>query len=266
MRHAVLLTLLLLAGCANPYSKFYRPNANPYLAKAAIPSSAPLTIYSTNDFQRDVDALMRKGYTVIGRSAFNAASNSVSERQLRAQAADVHAEIVLVSSRFTHTITGAIPLVTPTTSTSYTSGTATANGPGGTVTAYGNATTTTYGTQTTMMPYTIARSDFEAVYFAKARQRTGMLMAPLDDATRKRIGTNAGVLVRLLVDGSPAFDADILPGDILLSMADNRVVSVEQYTQLLDRYEGQTVTFHFDRDGQGIDKTFRVNSYQDPLK
>src|SRR5258706_15588138 len=79
----------------------------------------------------------------------------------------------------------------------------------GPVTAYGNADTTPYGTQTTMMPYAVARSDFGAVFFVKTRTRAGIITAPLDDATHKRLGTNSGVLVRFVVDGSPAFVADI---------------------------------------------------------
>jgi len=217
-----------------------------------VVSSAPLTIYTTSDFQKDTDALIRKGYVPIGNSSFNAGSTAVSERQLRSQAADVHAEVVLISSHYTHTVTGAMPLVLPQTSTSYTTGT------------YGSATTTTYGTQTTMMPYSVARSDYGAVYFVKTRQRAGIIAAPLDDAAHKRLGTNSGVLVRLVVDGTPAFNADVFPGDVLLSVNTERVQSVDQYTQLLNQFEGQTAAFHFNRDGHEIEKTFRIASYQDP--
>ncbi|HEY3658420.1 MAG TPA: PDZ domain-containing protein [Steroidobacteraceae bacterium] len=161
-------------------------------------------------------------------------------------------------------MTGAVPLVLPNTSTSYSTGSARlwARGP---VTAYGNATTTTYGTQTTMMPYAVARSDFGAVFFVKTRTRAGIITAPLDDATHKRLGTNSGVLVRFVVDGSPAFVADIFPGDILLAVNADRVQSPEQYAQLLNQYEGQTATFHLNRDGQALEKTFRIASYQDLL-
>jgi len=63
-----------------------------------------------------------------------------------------------------------------------------------------------------MISYAVQRSDFGAVFFVKTRQRAGMIVIPIDDATRKRIGTNSGVLVRIVVDGSPAFIADIFPG------------------------------------------------------
>jgi S1-C subfamily serine protease len=116
-----------------------------------------------------------------------------------------------------------------------------------------------------MMPYSVQRSDFGAVYFVKVRQRVGIIATPIDETTRKRIGTNSGVFVRLVVEGSPAFGADIFPGDILLSINSDRVQSTEQYLQLLNQYEGQTATLHLNRDGHVIDKPIRIGSYQDPM-
>lgn len=175
------------------------------------------------------------------------------------------AKVVLISSRYTNTVTGAVPLVLPNTTTSYTTGSATAYGSSGMVNAYGNSTTTTYGTQTTMLPYSNNRADFSAIFFVKSSSRAGVIVVPIDDATRKRIGTNSGLLVRVVIDGSTAFNADIFPGDILLTVANEKVLSQEQYTQLLNKYEGQSVTFYLDREGQPIEKIFRISSYKDPL-
>src|SRR6266436_5457950 len=125
MRHLVILGLVFLAGCANPYAQFYHSTADPnMLARSMIVSSAPLVIYTTSDFPKDVDGLIRKGFVPIGNSSFNAGSAAVSERQLRSQAAEVHAQVVLISSHYTHTVTGAIPLVLPNNSTSYSTGSA----------------------------------------------------------------------------------------------------------------------------------------------
>jgi C-terminal processing protease CtpA/Prc len=79
------------------------------------------------------------------------------------------------------------------------------------------------------------------------------------------LGTTAGTLARLIVDGSPAFKADIFPGDIVLAMGSEKVQSTDQYMQLPNKYEGQSVTFHLDRDGQAVEKAFRILSYKDPL-
>jgi hypothetical protein len=60
-----------------------------------VAGSGPLKIFTTNDFRKDTDALLRKGCIPIGNSSFNAASNRVSESDLRDQAEKVGAQVVL---------------------------------------------------------------------------------------------------------------------------------------------------------------------------
>jgi hypothetical protein len=258
MKRLILFAAVLLSGCANYFSEYYRGMPNGRLRPEYIASTEPLKIYSTNDFSRDVKDLLQRGYVVIGQSAFNAGRNKVSEGQLREQAEKVGAQVVLCSSQYTHTVSGAVPLTLPKTTTSYSTGTATAFGPGGPVTAYGSGTTTTYGTQTTYMPYSIDRADFQAVYLARAKTRIGFYAEPLDDGTRRRLGRNAGVRVGVVVEGTPAFDADILPGDVLLSFGGGTVQSVEHYQELLRGFQGNSVELVLDRDGRSITKTVAV--------
>jgi len=264
-RYITLLTLFALAACANPYSQFYHgiPDArvNPYYE--ALPGD--VQIYTTNDFDRDVHIWMRKGYFVVGNSSFNGTSSAGSEGQIRAQAKKVGAQVVLISSKYTHTVTGAMPLTLPNNSTSYSTGSATAYGAGGMVNAYGSGTTTTYGTQTVMMPYSIQRADFGAIYFAKTKSRLGLQFsqsAQIDIETRKRLGTNAGIKIFEIVEGSPAFKANVFPGDILLSIGDDEVDSQEEFVKLLDKYEGQSVTIKLYRDGKILKKNLKILSFQ----
>ncbi|MHB8474306.1 MAG: PDZ domain-containing protein [Gammaproteobacteria bacterium] len=257
------LASLLVTSCVNPYAQFY--NGMPDARER--PDYAPgdhgtLAIYSTNNFNRDTLMLMRRGYMPMGQSAFNAASNRVSSSQLEAEAAKVGADVVLVSSRYTGTVTGAIPYQVPQTTTSYSTGTATAYGPGGVVNAYGQGTTTTYGSQTMMMPYAINRSDFAARFFVKVQAHVGIIAQPLDDDTRQRLETNAGVRVLTVMDGSPAFRADILPGDVVLTVNNESVDSVEGYSQLLTKYEGQTVPFRIDRNGKKFNRQIEDIPYK----
>lgn len=166
-RLTAVLAVLLISGCANPYSQFYKGMLDARVRPGYIAPTEELKIYSTNDFQRDAKALTRRGYVAIGESSFNAGTGSVSEAQPREHPQKVGAHLVLVASKFTHSVSGAMPLTLPNTTTSYTTGSATAYGRGGPVTAYGSGTTTTYGTQTTYIPYTVDRADFNAVFFAK---------------------------------------------------------------------------------------------------
>jgi S1-C subfamily serine protease len=183
---------------------------------------------------------------------------SVKESQLRQQAATIGAQIVLVASRYTNTISGAVPLVMPTTSTTTSNGVATISGSGGTATVAGSISSTTQSSRTMMMPYSIARGDFTALYFVRVRTRLGLSVVPLDDSARLRLQTNSGVAVQVVVEGSPAFDADILPGDILLQIGSDRVRSVEHFSELIDRYEGRTVDLVLDRHGRDVRKSVRI--------
>jgi membrane-associated protease RseP (regulator of RpoE activity) len=177
---------------------------------------------------------------------------------VREQAAAVGAHVVLVASRYSHTISGATPLTIPSRTTSVSTGTATAFGRGGAATAMGSGMTTTYGSQTVMMPYTVQRSDFAVLFFAKSRSRVGIIAVPIDDATRRRLETNYGLRVEVVTENSSAFQANVLPGDVLLSVAGEPVSSWQNFVAILDRREGSTVAFEFDRDGRRISKEIEI--------
>jgi hypothetical protein len=260
-KFTLLMVVLALSACANPYSKFYKGLDTAQALPGYVQSNEPLHVFASSDFKKDVATLATKGYLVVGYSAFTAPSNQNSDGPMREQAAKLGAHAVLVSSKYSHTVSGAVPITTPTTATSYTTGTATAYGRGGVVNAYGNSTTT-YGTQTNMIPYSIERSEFGAVFLAKTKGRLGVLVAALDDATRKRLETNQGVIVQGVVEGTPAFAADIIPGDVLLKIGADAVQSPEHFTKsLLDKYQGQAVNILLDRNGKTVEKTVTLNKY-----
>ena len=118
------------------------------------------------------------------------------------------------------------------------------------MTAFGNATTTTYGASTSYVPYTVERSAFNAAYFVKVRLRLGVLPKPMDTATRKLIDSNAGIIVAAVANGSPAFDAAIFDGDVIVSIDGRHPESAERFNAALDGLEGRTVEVLLYRDGK----------------
>jgi tetratricopeptide (TPR) repeat protein len=257
-RMMLVFCVVALASCANPYAQFYKGTPDARLLPAYDSSQSGLQIYRSANLDQDRIALMRRSFIPIGDASFNAAESQVTEHHLREQAQKIGAHAVLVSSKYSHTLSGAVPLTVPNATTTYSTGTATAFGAGGAVTAYGSGTTTSYGSQTVMMPYSIARSDFAAIFFAKFRSRAGLFTEPLDDDTRRRLQTNSGVKVLVVSDGSPAFHADVVPGDVIISLADETVQSPQVFSALLKKYEGQTVTLRIDRDGKTLEKTIAL--------
>ena len=205
-------------------------------------------------------AYLKRGYVVIGHSEFNSGTQQ-SEASALKQGQAVSADLVLVlNPRYTGSVTTAIPITTPTSTTTYTTGSATAYGPGGPVTAYGDATSTTYGSQTTYIPMTVHRSDYGAVYFVKRRFQLGVFVRDLTDGERQELQTNQGVVVRTIVDDTPAFRADILPGDIITAINGVTVSHERGFGQMNAALKGQRITVMLIRRGQQMEKSVQLNN------
>ena len=122
----------------------------------------------------------------------------------------------LASSR-----TAAIPWSTPTTSTTNSSGTATVYSNRGSATGTYSGTSTTYGSQTTFIPFTLNTFDKVAVYFKELPRRgSGISPRELNNEEMSALETRKGFVVRYVRDGSPAYHADILSGDIVTHLND----------------------------------------------
>ena len=259
--------LVLLAGCVSGYQQFYRPveGATPEtIAKlrGGPPSASPVVEHAAppgDNGQAILDSYAKRGYTMIGQSMFNSGRQENEYAAVR-QAQEVGADLVLIfNPRYTGSVTSSVPITTPTTTTSYSTGTATAYGPMGPVTAYGSGTTTTYGSTTNYVPMTVHRSDYGAVYFVKTRIRFGVLARDLTDTERQELQSNKGAVVRVVVDGSPAFDADILPGDVITALDGVSVASGKALLALLPERGGKLVSLSIIRHGQRIEKSVRLN-------
>jgi hypothetical protein len=255
------LAVSFLAGCANGFKQFYTPfpGATPELIAAERVSPPPATPFVERSQPAPADQVLaayaRRGYSPVGSSMFNG-GGQVSEEQAVAQGRDVGADLVLIfNPRYTGTVTSTVPITTPTSSTTYSSGTATAYGPGGPVTAYGTGTATTYGTTTTYVPISVNRSDYGAVYFVKRKQHFGAFWRNLNDSERQQMQTNKGVVITLVVDGAPAYAADILVGDIITQVNGEPVTSQEALNQYLRARRGQAVLVDLVRNGNKLQKT-----------
>lgn len=260
-----LLAILFLGGCASGYKEFYKPASPEFLQRVAAqragtPPAIPLVERAQPaDSQTVLDAYAKRGYVMIGSSLFNSGRPETDDAAIQ-QAKKVGADLVLIlNPKYTGSVTSAVPITTPTTTTSYSSGTATAYGPGGPVTAYGTGSTTTYGTTTNYIPMTVHRSDYGAVFFVKQRFEFGAFTRDLNDTERQELQTNRGAAIRLVVDASPAFNADILVGDIITSINDLPVTNSQHLITLLQERKGQLVSLSLLRRGQRIEKSVQLN-------
>ena len=267
IRSALIVTgSLILAACATGYESFYKPatGATPEAIAAGRAAPPPVTPILERSAPGDADAILtayrKRGYEMIGYSMFNSGRGE-SEAAAVKQGQTVGADLVLIfNPQYTGSVTSNIPITTPTSTTSYTTGSATAYGSGGPVTAYGNATTTTYGSKTTYIPMTVNRSDYGAVYFFKPHFNLGAYVRDLNDAERQEMQTNQGVVVLTIVDDTPAFRADILPGDFITAIDGERVPNQVGFGKLTAARKGQLIKVSLVRRGQQLDKTVQLNN------
>ena len=257
--------LAVLAGCVSGYKQFYQPAQGATLEavaarRAGPPPSVPIVERSQpGNGQAILDAYAKRGYVMIGNSAFNSGMSESEDSAVR-QGKEVGADLVLIlNPRYTGSVTSSIPITTPTTTTSYSSGSATAYGAGGPVTAYGTGTTTAYGTTTNYVPLTVHRSDYGAVFFVKQRFSLGIFTRDLNDTERQELQSNKGASVRLVVDGTPAFEADILVGDVITAIDGKPVTSAKDIHGLLSERAGKLIVVSIARRGKQIEKPVQLN-------
>ena len=263
-RRLTMAAMLCLAGCATGYEKFYQPNPSATSAavsarRAGPPPAQPILDHTGLTGGALLQPYIAQGYAVIVYSSFNGGVVQADQGALD-QGRKVGADLVVVSNpSYTGTRSTVIPIVTPTTSTSYSSGTATAYGSGGTATAYGTSTTTTYGTQTDFIPMHVDRFDYLAVYFVKMKVRLGAFVHDLSPEQRQELQSNHGVAIVSIVNGSPAFEADILVGDVILTMDGKPMAGSADYSATLDAKAGRRVDLTLYRHGTIVAKSVTLN-------
>jgi len=72
----------------------------------------------------------------------------------------------------------------------------------------------------------------------KQRFILGLFVRDLNDAERQELQTNKGAAVRVVVDGSPAFDADLLVGDMLIAIDGISLSNVQAFNGLIGERRG----------------------------
>jgi hypothetical protein len=246
IRFCLLLPILLASsGCTNPYSKYYQDftggkdilDDSRYIISTGEPK-----LKQGSDPNIDTKNMREDGYLLIGLSCFNA--GSVSQDAAIEQAKKVHAEIVIVYNKYTHTLSGYTPVMSPT----YHSGTISGSG-GGFANYSGSSYTTNY------VPYNVARYVYFATYWVKGKPpRLGIFFNDLTDELRHKIGSNKGVYIIVVVKGSPAFNNDLLTGDVIRRVNGVEVIDSKQLQNWLSENNHSELELEIFRNGETITK------------
>lgn len=214
-------------------------------------------MYGTNDLDRDRKILMSKMYRPVGYSSFN--GEYEDDNDVKAQAKRVGATVVLVNSEYTNTQTTTSPLFLPSSSTTQHSGSVYGGG------VYGrySGTSTTYGR--TVVPITTQqmRYDQAAVFFVKStnKLRVGVFLNNLSDRQRQTLERNTGALIEAVAEESPAFYANLLPGDVLIKVNDSNVKNEKHAVDLMRQLgpSEDTTMFTIIRNGKEQSITIKLD-------
>ncbi len=254
--------LALLQGCAAPFAQFYYDQTGgadlSKLPSVVLPTGEP-QVYRGSDQEQDALKMFEDNYNLVGYSSFNA--GNVDENGAITQAKKVNASVVILYSKYTGSVSGSVPLTLPDTRSSSTSLSGSAYGSSGYTSYSGTAYTTTYGTKTTYIPYTVHRSDYLATYWIKMKPPIfGTHIIDLTPEIKQQIGSNKGVLIYAVIKGSPAFEADILKGDVLRKIGDVAVFDAESFQKALAEYQGREVDVLIVRGDKELHKSVKLGT------
>jgi PDZ domain len=250
--------LALTTGCVSGFEKYYRPApAAPGLPPPSLlpaPPSPAVYTYSGKP-QADAKRLAEDGYVFIGESSFYGPANRSNQEQAVVQGRKVGAAVILFKSEYMDTRSGVVPYTVANpavVSTVNTSGTVYGNG--GSATYSGTGTVTSPGGYSTYaIPYSVDRNTFYASYWAKRdpnKIRLGLYSRPLDEEQRHKLERNTGVQVTVVVTGSPAFNANVLEGDVLLKLNGRDITDMRSLNMDITQLAGQRATFDLLRGDQ----------------
>jgi len=238
---------------ANPWEKYY--SSVPAGTSIPIPSDEPPAAYHLDmDPQTAILFMYRKGNMLIGYSGMNGPLPKLKDAVQFGQ--KIHVKYIVIGTEQAASRQINVPITTPTTRTSETTGNVTAFGSGGFAQGNYSGTTTTYGSQTTYIPIIKSRWNTVAMYFSPmVKKGLGAMWREPTSEEIAKLDTRHALIVAAVRNGSPADTANILEGDALLTL-NGQAASGETLAQAAQ--SGEPIAVHLIRNGQPRDVTVTI--------
>jgi hypothetical protein len=216
MRKFLFIFCFSLTACATGFEEFYESTVSEegFSTRYERSSEPPEIVASYGDASETVVKMFEKGFGLVGYSAFNGPIEE--SKKALSKAKEVGATKVVILAEYTNTVNGTISIPGSNQVTTYHSGTISAYGTGGS--AYGSysGTSTSYVPTTNNIPYSVTRYDQTALFFAILKPSClGIMVSEPSDAEKRMVGTNKVVKVAAVRQGSVAYHADVLSGDLI---------------------------------------------------
>lgn len=251
-----IMSLLLLSACGNPYRANFnstRDRHPQWLENRLAPKTKTPKLIETDEIQKEGWELAEKGYIMIGFAKFDLPR--INPELALAEGKRAGADIVLLQRKFSKSLTETTTITQwPATETTEIRENTGVTGERGTHHINRRVDVTTYrGPETTYVPTQVDYFEHSATYWRKVeRPIFGAIVMDLSDEQKQRLQTNRGLVVRTLVTDSPAYQADLLKGDIILKMDGEAVGGVKKFYDDLITRAGKTVLVTLVRNGKEI--------------
>ncbi|KQX20850.1 MULTISPECIES: hypothetical protein [unclassified Sphingomonas] len=213
------------SAAAPPPKEFYQeiPGTENYTERSSTP---PIFIKPAGDPESIVNYMWERGFVPIGSSAF---SGPMGKREVALKfGKEIGASHIVYLAQYEQTKTGMKPVILPNMSATTASASGVVSGRGGLVSSILSGSASTFGFSSTLTPWSVDLYEQTLLFFAPVKPGgTGMMLEPLPEELRRKLGTNRAQAVRALRIGYPAYEADIMVGDIIVEV-DSQPASVDR--------------------------------------
>ncbi len=219
----------LLTGCVTTLTSMSYQGV-PHQTPTSPTSIEPEKLVGSGNPEDDVAAEAAEGYELIGYSSYD--GPRVDRFSENWQAKKVGASRVLAESKFSGASqTGAI----------------------------GGTTFTRRSAVSFSIPILAAHYDQTILFFAKTPHLgAGVYTQALKPSDQAALGTNKGVKVAGVIRGSPGFAAEVLPGDVILSVNGTAVYDPDSFDAAVRSAYGSTASLAVARNGASITKNLAI--------
>lgn len=257
------VVLFALSGCMNPYRTNFNVTLNkmpPWIGQRLAPPSAKPELLKSDDIRSDNWKLFERGYVMIGFAKFDGPPTDVGLALSQGKAAG--ADIVAIQDVYTKTLTETVAVTQwPADQTTEVHEESTINGPRGPHTVSRTTeVSTSQSPETVYVPRDIDYYEHSATFWRKIENPLfGALVMDLSDQQKQQLQSNHGLVVRAIMTDSPAFAADLLKGDIILTINGEPAPSAQRFYQNLAGLAGKEVVMAVRRGATTIERRATLN-------
>ncbi len=233
MKILTLFMLLSTISCVSGYQQYYQPNAQFHNDPGILylKSGEAASITRSIDLDADLLSFYTKNYVPIGISSFNGVIED--EDSLKRQAIRVGATHVIYSVQYNRRETANVTVPITAPSSSNHSGIISH---GGRIGSY-SGTTQNFTTQQVPIAIDIDHYTQTAIFLARHAKlcAIGIITRKLSNEEKLSLTRNNGVVIGAVVENTPAFQANILPGDVIIAVDDIEIGDSNHLGSVLDR-------------------------------